>query len=93
LRRQHGADVIATAEQGARRQHVIARRHPRRDRRKYRRHAGGGGDAILAALEQAELAHELVGVRIRVAAIDVARDLFREKRTRMLGVVESKARR
>ena len=85
-------DLVGRAEQCPPGQHVVAGGKQRAERHEHRRHPRRRGDPVLGALEQADLPHQLVGVRVGVAAVDVPSDLVGEERPRLLGVVEDEAR-
>ncbi len=74
-----GDDVVTLREE--RGEHGEDRGHPRR-----------GGDAVLCTLEQAQLLDELVGARVRVAAIDRSLDLLGKEGAGLLGALEGEGR-
>ena len=92
LGQQLGHDVVAGAEELARRDDAVARLEQRQQREEHRRHAGRGGAAGLGAFERGQPVLEHADGRIAEARILVVRALALEGGLGLLGALVGVAR-
>ena len=91
-RQEVGDDVVARAEQGPARHHLLTGAQSAEECGEHRRHAACGGAAGLRPFEQPQPFFEHRHRRVAITRIDIARALLGKRRLGRRGIVVDKAR-